>query len=93
MTDRASAQVKGAETPDPTGDGAGSRQGCPVGTLCQRHPVESRPLRGSRYVVCPGTGERLSHVASPEDVQMPTCGQEGGGSVGASCQDGMCWTR
>ena len=93
MTDRESAQVKVADTPDPTWDGAGYRQGCPVGTLFQRHPVDSRQLRGSRYVVCPGTGELLSHVASPEDVKMPTCGKEGGGSVVAQCQDVMFWTR
>jgi hypothetical protein len=93
MTDRESAPVQVAETPDPPWDGAGYRQGCPVGTLFQRHPVDSRQLRGSRDVVCPGTGALLSHVASPEDVTRPTCGQEGGGSVGAEGQDVMFWTR
>ena len=81
MTDRESEQVQVAETPDPKLDGAGYRQGAYVGTLFHRHPVASRQLRGSRYVVCPGTGELLSHFASEEDANMPACGQEDGGSV------------
>ena len=93
FTDRESEQVKVADTPDPKGDGAWYRQGYYVGTLFQRHPVDRRQLRGSRYVVCPGTGELLFHLASLEDGKMPTCGQEGGGSVGAKCQDVMFWTR
>jgi len=81
MTDRESAQVKVAGTPDPKWDGAWSRQGCHVGTLFHRHPVYSRPLRGSRDVVCSGTGELLDHFAWKQDANMPTGGQEDGGSV------------
>ena len=91
-TDRESAQVKVADTPDPKWDGAGYRQGAYVGTLFHRHPVDSRQLRGSRYVVCPGTGELLYHLTSEEDVKMPACGKEGGGSVVAECQGVMLWT-
>ena len=91
-TDRESEQVKVADTPDPQWDGAGYRQGAYVGTLFHRHPVDSRQLRGSRYVVCPGTGELLYHLTSAEDVKMPACGKEGGGSVVAKGQDVMSWT-
>ena len=64
MTDRESEQVQGAETPDPTWDGAGEGWGCPIPPLFRMHPVDSRQLRGARDVVCSGTGELLHHVAS-----------------------------
>ena len=83
--------MKVADPPDPTWEGAGYRPGAYGGTLFHRHPVDSRQLRGSRYVVCPGTGELLYHLTSEEDVKMPAYGKEGGGSVGAKCQDGMSW--
>ena len=92
MTDRESEQVKVAETPDPKWDGARYRQGCHGGTLFQRHPVYSRQLRGSRDVVCSGTGELLAHSAWQQDAKMPACGQEGGGSVVAKGQGVMPWT-
>jgi len=78
-----------ADTPDPKWGGAGYRQAWYVGTLFLMHPVYSRQLRGSRYVVCPGTGELLDHLASQEDVKMPVCGKEDGGSVVAQSQDVM----
>jgi hypothetical protein len=92
MTDRESAQVKVAETPDPPWDGAGYGQSASGQTLFRMHPVDSRQLRGSRDVVYPGTGELLYHVASLEDATMPAGGQEDGGSVGAACQCVMRWT-
>ena len=81
MTDRESEQVKVADTPDPTWDGAGYRQGRHVGTLFQRHPVDSRQLRGFRYVVCPGTGTPLPRCLARG--RENAAGKEGGGSVGA----------
>ena len=92
MTGRESEQVQVADTPDPKWDGAWYRQGCYVGTLFQRHPVYSRQLRGSRDVVCAGTGELLDHSAWKQDATMLACGQEGGGSVIAKCQGVMPWT-
>jgi hypothetical protein len=81
VTDRESEQVKVADTPDPKWDGAGYGWGAYIHTLFHMHPVDSRQLRGSRYVVCSGTGELLYHRASAEDAKMPACGQEDGGSV------------
>ena len=91
MIDRESAQVKLADTPDPKGDGAGYRQSAYAGTLFPMHPVRSRQLRESQYVVCSGTEAVLS-LASQEDTKMPVCGQDDGGSVVAKCQDVMSWT-
>ncbi len=89
MTCRECQQVKMAETPDPKWDGAWSGQAAYVQTLFRMHPASSRQLRGSRDVVCPGTGELLYHLASQEDAKMPACGKEGGGSIVAECQGVM----
>ena len=81
MTDREAKQVKVADTPAPKWDGAWYGQGGYAHTLFQKHPVDNRQLRESRYVVCSGTGELLYHLASEEDAKMSACGKEGGGSV------------
>ena len=81
MTGREAEQVKLADTPDPKWNGAGYGQSAYVHTLFRMHPVYSRQLRGSRYVVYPGTGELLYHFASQEDAKMPAYGKEDGGSV------------
>ena len=64
MTDRELQQVKVADTPDPKWGGAGYGGADYTHTLFRMHPVYSRQLRGSRYVVCPGTGELLYHFTS-----------------------------
>ncbi len=92
MTGREAEQVKVAETPDPKRDGAWYGQARHAGTLFRMHPASSRQLRGSRDVVCSGTGELLSHVAWRQDAKMPACGKEDGGSVVAECQGVMLWT-
>ena len=81
MTGREAEQVKLAEIPDPKWDGAWYGQARHAGTLFRMHPASSRQLRGSRYVVYPGTGELLYHFASQEDAKMPAYGKEDGGSV------------
>ena len=54
VRDREVQQVKVADTPDPKGMVRGTEtSGLYVGTLFQWHPVYSRQLRGSRYVVRP----------------------------------------
>ena len=63
MTGREAEQVKVADTPDPKWDGAWYWQARHAGTLFRLHPASSRQLRGSRYVVCSGTGELLYHLA------------------------------
>ena len=92
MIDRESEQGKVADTLDPKWGGVWYRQSAYAGTLFRMHPVRSRQLRGSRYVVCPGTEELRHHDASSEDAKMPACGKEGGGSVVAECRDVMSWT-
>jgi len=49
-TDRASAQVHGADPPASPWEGAWDRQGGYVGTVCPTHPVSRRPRRGARDV-------------------------------------------
>ena len=91
-TDRESEQVKVADTPDPPWDGAWDPQGAYVGTLFQRHPGPQQAATGISIMSLFWTGELLYHLASEEDVNMPACGKEGGGSVGAECQDVLSWT-
>ena len=91
MIDRESEQGKVADTPDPKGDGVGYRQSAYAGTLFRMHPVRSRQLRESRYVVVLELRKSFPD-ASQEDTKMPVCGQEDGGSVVAECQDVMSWT-